>query len=173
MRKTLILAAMVFFIAAPQAFGQEHYRRGLWGGLGFGWSGLNCFDCGGGGMESGWGGASRIGGTVSPSLRLAGGTNTWNKSESGVSVQASTLTFQAHMYPSAGDFFVYAGGGLGFASIDWDIEETYGAITLGTGYSANLGQSKGWAIMPEFSGTLFTNDALTYFLQASVGFYWN
>ncbi len=170
-KATLIIAALLLTAGALDA--QEHHRRGLWGGVGFGWASLNCFDCGADGSESGWGGAGRLGGTVSPSFRLAAGTNTWNESEGSVTVQAGSLELQGFWFPGAGDFFALGGAGLGYAAVDWDIEDTYFAFTAGAGYTINLGESKAWALVPEVSLTTFANDALTYYVNLNFSFWWN
>lgn len=171
--KRVAFALAALFLSAGALDAQEHYRRGLWGGVGFGWSNLNCFDCAGVGSESGWGGSGRLGGTLSPSFRLAAGTNTWNKTEGSDTAQVGSLALQGFWFPNAGDFFAYGGAGLGYVALEWDIEDTWVAFNAGAGYTINLGQSKAWALVPEASLTMFANDALTYFINLNFSFWWN
>ncbi|MDX1396514.1 MAG: hypothetical protein R3195_19185 [Gemmatimonadota bacterium] len=166
---TIILA---FVLTAGPAVGQDHYRGGVWGGLGFGWSSLGCLDC----SEDNIGGVAgigKIGGTMSPYLRLAAASNTWNRSEDGVSAQVSSFELQAQIFPQAGDWFLTLGGGIGGAAIDYDYEDVYGAITGGVGYNINLGERRKVALVPELTFTMLTSNTLAYFFQAAFGFYWN
>jgi hypothetical protein len=171
-RRTAMLAVVALLVTVSSASAQGEHRSGLWGGLGFGWSSLRCFDCGSESI-SGWGGVGRIGGTLSPEVRIGAGTNTWNKSEGGTSVQVSSLEFQAHWFPGAADWFLYGGAGLGGAAVDYDYDTMYAAFSAGGGYSINLGQSKKVALVPEVSMSFLTTPGKTYFLQASLGFFWN
>jgi hypothetical protein len=175
MKRTLLtLVAMVTLTATP-LLAQENgsYRGGAWGGLGFGYAVLGCFDCGTSDTEGGWGGVGRIGGTLSPVVRLAAGTNTWPKSEGGTTFTASSFEFQAHWFPNAGDVFLYGGAGLGALGTDYDFDETGASFTAGAGYSINLGERKKVALVPEISWTVVTVEGTGHFFQASFGFFWN
>jgi len=173
MKRTLFGLAMAGLLAtaAPLA-AQADYRGGLWGGLGFGFASLSCFDCEGD-SESGWNGFGRIGGTVSPEVRLAAGTNSWNKRQHGTDFQVATLQGEVHWFPNAGDWFVYGGAGIGSTLTDQDVEDTSFALTAGVGYSINLGQRKKIALVPEAAISFVTTDGTPYFIGIGMGFFWN
>jgi len=170
--RTFALLAGGFLAAAAPLSGQAEYRGGVWGGLSFGFASLSCFDCEGD-SESGWNGFGRIGGTVSPQIRLAAGTNSWNKREHQTDFQVATVEGEVHWFPNARDWFLYGGAGIGTVLVDQDVEESSFAFTAGVGYNINLGERKKIALVPEAAISFVTTDGTPYFIGIGMGFFWN
>ena len=193
MRKTipaLMVTTLVIFGFQPmeaQAEGTEatatqvakgSYRSGIWGGGGFGAASQGCLESGCDSKRTG-GGAwfGRLGGTISPQIRVAGGLNGWAGDTDGVTSSVGTATFQTQWFPSAGNFFLL--GGIGAAWADADVDDGSddvsggAAFQFGTGYSFNLGSRRKIAIVPEFSWQITTIPGTVDFWQIGVGFFWN
>ncbi len=119
-------------------------RQGFWFNLGLGWGTLGCQDCDG--REGGGAAALALGGTLNQKWQLGGGAYAWAKEEDGVTLAVSLTAFVAKFYPSAtGGFHLL--GGLGFASVDLEIDgfgdasESGSGLILGLGYDFRVGRN--------------------------------
>lgn len=191
MRKAIpivTVTALALFVALPISAQETQdepptqtvkgsYRSGIWGGGGFGGASAGCLEAGCGGERLG-GGAwfGRLGGTISPHVRLAGGLNGWARDNDGITSTVGTATFQTQWFPGARNFFLL--GGIGAAWSDANVDDNAdadggAAFQFGTGYSFNLGSRKKIAIVPEFSWQITTIPGTVDFWQIGVGFFWN
>jgi hypothetical protein len=150
MRRATLVAILACLLLAGSLSAQaqpapEPRNRGFWIGVGLGYGSLGCDDCGGE-REGALNGTLRLGGTISPKLRLGVSTNAWYKDESGVTLSMSNLSAIAMFFPSAtGGFHLTGGLGVSLLSLDVsglgsDSETGVGAV-LGLSYDAMLGRS--------------------------------
>ena len=149
-------------------------RVGLWGGFGFGAGNLGCLE----GCNRIWGisGNARLGGTPSPYVRLAGGTNGYYKEENGASLTASVVTFQVLWFPSAKDLFLIFGVGGAAAQVSaFGLSETEGGagFLFGVGYDAPVNRSGSLAITPFVNWVTTTLEGKIDFFQFGVGLTFN
>jgi len=159
--------------AAPAV--KASYRTGLWGGGGFGGASMGCLDdCDG--REGGGAWFGKIGGTISPHIRVGGAVNGWTNDHDNVSRSVGTVTFQTQWFPKAGNFYLLGGIGAAWAERRGDVlasDRGGAAFQFGTGYSINLGSRKKIALVPELSWQITTIDRTVDFWQLGVGFFWN
>jgi hypothetical protein len=110
----LCLASVALSTSAEsqrRAARQTPRRSGFWfsGGLG-----LGSFGCDGCDRQTGLSGGLSAGGTLSPRVLLGGGISGWTKSESGATLNVSSLDARIRFYPAArGRLFLTGGLGLG------------------------------------------------------------
>ena len=140
----LLCLAGALTIGAVPALGQyPQTRKGFWFNGGLGWGSLGCNDCGS--RTGGLSGGLSLGGTISPTFLLGGGTTGWTKSENGATLTVGTLDLRARLYTSPkGGFFLTGGIGLGSISAGFggvSASETGGAVLLGLGYDARVGRN--------------------------------
>ena len=188
--RVLLAAAACLVLSSTQLAGQEareNNRVGFWGGFGLGAGLLGCLESGCSHDEWGFSGNGRLGGTLSPSLRLAGGTNGYYKQiDIGDEVAADAdftvgvVSFQALWYPKAGDFFLV--GGVGFAWVETSVSsgsvsvsdsETGAGFVLGLGYDLPLNKSGSLALTPFANWVITTIDPTFDFLQFGLGLTFN
>lgn len=175
-RRSLWLGALCLFAFAATAQAQEgraNQRAGLWGGFGLGYGLLGFLDCDGCDTEGGLSGNARIGGTLSPSLRIAAGTNAWYKEVDGFGVQLGLLTGQVLFYPGAKDFFLLGGAGLAVFDCDGCDAETGAGFVIGAGYDLPINRSGSLALTPFVNWAVTTIEANPYFLQFGLGLTFN
>lgn len=178
MKRTLLIGCFALFAAAPLA-AQETARRGLWGGFGFGYGSLGCFDdCDD--RLAGFSGFAVLGGTPSPNLRIGGGTTGFYREEDGGELRAGAALFIAQFFPSAGDFFLQ--GGVGGASVEVSAEaegieisasEEGVALLVGLGYNVALGESGNLSLVPFGNWTITTIEGTFEYFQLGLGLVWN
>ncbi|UCF20726.1 MAG: hypothetical protein JSU87_04770 [Gemmatimonadota bacterium] len=140
--------------ASGSAFAQGSSRQGLWWGVGFsyGWAHVACDICRsgrGGGMSV----TGDIGGTVSPSLLMAGELNGWLTGAGEVDEYMGTVGAVAYWYPRGGGPF-YLKGGMSYVAYRNDDGEN--ALTssgfgpqVGAGYQVFV--TSRMAIQPYFN----------------------
>ena len=167
------LCALAVSTTAQAQEGRANQRTGLWGGIGLGYGVLGFLDCDGCDSEGGFSGNARIGGTLSPSLRIAAGTNGWYKDVEGVAVQAGLLSGQVLYYPGAKDFFLL--GGAGFAILDCDgcDGENGAGFVIGAGYDIPINRSGSLALTPFLNWIVTTIEATPHFIQFGLGLTFN
>jgi hypothetical protein len=83
-------------------------RQGFWIGFGFGYGSWGCEGCDD--TIGSFSGTFRLGGTLSPHLRLGVSTNGWYKSEDGATLSMANLSAVLMIYPSASDGFHFTLG---------------------------------------------------------------
>jgi hypothetical protein len=142
----VVMAVLSLSVAVPRSAVAQHQqtREGFWFNLGLGYGSLGCQDCGS--RTGSVSGAVALGGTLSQKVVIGGGTTGWTKSENGVTLTVSTLTFLVRFYPSAtGGFFLL--GGLGVGQIHGEVSgfgsstETGEGAVLGLGYDFRVGSN--------------------------------
>lgn len=148
--KAVVLLTALAIVAAPalqaQARGGYLARKGFWGGLGLGYGsmGISCSFCGTD-REGGLSGNLRLGGTLSPRLRLGIETNGFSKTVEGIDVMAGQLGIVANYYPSAtGNLYVRVSGGFSQITLDDgtdEIKATGPGFGVGAGYDFFIGRS--------------------------------
>ncbi len=132
-------------------------------------AGLNCDGCNND-RESSVTGILRIGGTVSPYVRLGVETTGWTKTQYGVKEYIGLVSGVIYYYPSiSNDFWIKGGAGYSQASeangID-RLEQDGAGITLGVGYDLPIAHSN-FVIVPfaaslrQVSGTIEYNGSDT------------
>lgn len=180
-----VLLALAVFLSFSTAHlvGQEargNNRVGLWGGFGFAAGLLGCLESGCSHDEWGLSGNGKLGGTLSPSLRLAGGTNGYFKQIEGVDFTIGVLSFQVLWYPSASDLFVLGGVGFAYAEASTTIfdvnisdSETGAGFVFGLGYDLSINKSGSLALTPFANWTITTIDPTFDFLQFGLGLTFN
>jgi hypothetical protein len=149
----LLCLAGALTIGAVPALGQyPQTRRGFWFNGGLGWGSLGCNDCGS--RTGGLSGGLSMGGTISPTFLLGGGTTGWTKSESGATLTVGTVDLRARFYTEAtGGFFITGGIGLGSISAGFggvSASETGVGVVLGLGYDFRVGRNV--SLTPYFNG---------------------
>jgi len=186
--RVLLAALVCLSLSSTQLMGQEsreNNRVGFWGGFGLGAGLLGCLQSGCSHDEWGFSGNGRLGGTLSPSLRLAGGTNGfYKKLDTGDVYDANftvgVVSFQALWYPNEGDFFLL--GGVGFAwaetsasysGISVSDSETGAGFVIGLGYDLPLNRSGSLALTPFANWVITTIDPTFDFLQFGLGLTFN
>jgi len=149
----LLCLAGALTIGAVPALGQHpQTRKGFWFNGGLGWGSLGCSDCGGS-RTGGLSGGLSLGGTISPTFLLGGGTSWWTKSEGGATLTVGTLDLRARLYtsPKGGFFFT---GGIGVGSIS----AGFGGISASeTGFGLVLGLGNDFRIARSVSLTPYFN----------------
>lgn len=181
--RSALAAILLFSLSATLLPAQEvegNNRVGLWGGFGFGAGLLGCLESDCSHDEWSFSGRGQLGGTLSPSLRLAGGTNGYYKEVDGVDFTVGAVTFQVQWYPSEGDFFVLGGAGLAWAEASASFEgftvsetETGAAFVAGLGYDLSINKSGSLALTPFFNWVVTTIDPTIDFLQFGLGLTFN
>lgn len=161
---------------ATEQADRGNQRRGLWGGFGFGGATLGCLESGCGDRIWGFSGNARLGGTVSPALRLAGGTNGYYKEEDGATLQGGVATFQALWYPGERDLFLI--GGVGMAAFEaeafgYSETETGAGFLFGVGWDASINRSGSLALTPYANWVVTTVGATIDFFQVGLGLTFN
>jgi hypothetical protein len=151
-------------------------RAGLWGGVGLGAGLLGCLEAGCSHEDWGLSGNARIGGTVSPSVRLGVGTNGYYKEEDGVTLQGGTVMFQTILYPNEGDFFLVLGAG--FAAFEAEVfgfsdTETGAGFLGGIGLDLSLNRSGSLALTPFANWVVTTVGRTIDFFQFGLGLTFN
>lgn len=188
--RVLLATLLCLSLSSAQLMGQEsreNNRVGFWGGFGLGAGVLGCLESGCSHDEWGFSGNGRLGGTLSPSLRLAGGTNGYFKQldvtdqvNADADFTLGVVSAQALWYPSAGDFFLL--GGIGFAwaetsissgSISVSDSETGAGFVLGFGYDLVLNRSGSLALTPFANWVITTIDPTLDFIQFGLGLTFN
>lgn len=149
----LLCLAGALTIGAVPALGQyPQTRKGFWFNGGLGWGSLGCNGCGT--RTGGLSGGLSLGGTISPTFLLGGGTTGWTKSESGTTLTVGTVDLRARFYTSAtGGFFITGGVGLGSISAGFGgftASETGVGVLLGLGYDFRVGRNV--SLTPYFNG---------------------
>ena len=149
----LLCLAGALTIGAVPALGQyPQTRKGFWFNGGLGWGSLGCNNCGS--RTGGLSGGLSLGGTISPTLLLGGGTTGWTKSENGATLTVGTLDLRARFYTEAnGGFFITCGLGLGSISAGFggfSASETGVGVVLGLGYDFRIGRTV--SLTPYFNG---------------------
>ena len=149
----LLCLAGALTIGAGPALGQyPQTRKGFWFNGGLGWGSLGCNGCGT--RTGGLSGGLSLGGTISPTFLLGGGTTGWTKSESGTTLTVGTVDLRARFYTSAtGGFFITGGVGLGSISAGFGgftASETGVGVLLGLGYDFRVGRNV--SLTPYFNG---------------------
>ena len=123
-------------------------RHGFWGpfGLGYGANGLTCSggcsfnsDTKGGGLTA----ALKLGGTLSPRVRLGGEVNVWTKDHGDVTESVGNVSVAVYLYPTArSGFFVKGGVGGGSFQLSQGSSTVsangFGFVT-GLGYDIRVG----------------------------------
>jgi len=181
-RVQLVIPLVALLLATPLSAQESmgNRRAGFWGGFGFGAGLLGCLEEGCSHDEWGFSGYGRLGGTISPSLRLAGGTNGFYKQINDVDFQMGALTFQALWYPSGNDFYVVGGAGLAFAEVSASSggfsvsdSETGAGFVVGVGYDFSINKSGSLALTPFANWIITTIDPTFDFLQFGLGLTFN
>lgn len=178
------LAVILLFSLSPTSLqAQEadgNIRVGLWGGFGFAAGLLGCLESGCSHDEWGFSGYGQLGGTLSPSIRLGGGSNGYFKEVDSVDYTVGTLTFQVQWYPNEGDFFLLGGAGLAHSEASASFEgftvsetETGAGFVVGLGYDLSINQSGSLALTPFFNWVVTTVDPTLDFLQFGLGLTFN
>ncbi|MGD0992728.1 MAG: outer membrane beta-barrel protein [Gemmatimonadales bacterium] len=149
----LLCLAGALTIGAVPALGQyPQTRKGFWFNVGLGWGSLGCNGCGS--RTGGLSGGLSLGGTISPTFLLGGGTTGWTKSENGATLTVGTLDLRARFYPAAkGGFFLTGGIGLGSISAGFggiSASETGVGVVLGLGYDFRIARTV--SLTPYFNG---------------------
>lgn len=165
------LLTLTVFADAQTASRNE--RVGLWGALGVGGGALDAFDCDGCDSEFGFSGASHIGGTLNPSVRLAVGTNNWYKSIEGTGFWASVISGKVFFYPGAKDFFVTGGIGLEVLTCDGCDTRTGVGFVAGAGYDFPINRTGSLALTPFANWVVMTSENTPYFIQFGLGLTFN
>jgi hypothetical protein len=139
----LCAAGLMLLHAAGAAAQQSPAREGFWAAFGLGY-GANSMSCGSGcsvnpDAKGGSVTASvKMGGTLSPKLRLGGEVNVWVKDlSSGVSESVGNVSAAAYFYPSPRSGF-FMKGGVGVASVQLS-QDNSTASQSGIGLLAGLG----------------------------------
>jgi Outer membrane protein beta-barrel domain len=137
----IAMATVLLLLGTSAASAQKpQTRKGFWIGFGFGWGSYSCTDCD---NTSSYTGYIKLGGTVNPHLLLGGETTAWSKSESGETLTAGNVTFNAYYYPNpAGGLFLNGGVGLSRVEISGSglsAGETGPGFSLGAGYDLRVG----------------------------------
>jgi hypothetical protein len=148
----LSMLAVLALVAATSAAAQRpQTREGFWIGLGLGGGSLSA-DCTGCDIDAATGGSGylRLGGTVSPTLLIAGETTSWlgtlDDNTAGESIDAveGYLGAAVYFYPMQ-EGGLWLRGGLGFAygvgsgTFD-DYTWSAPAIVIGGGYDIRVGE---------------------------------
>ena len=141
--RSIALVALVTIQTSVQAQAnppQQSRNSGFWIGVGLGYGSLGCGDCGGersGALAS----SLRLGGTVSPKVRVGVSSDSWIDSSDGV-LTANNLSAVVTFFPKPTGGF-HLTGGLGLATVteggfDGSAEVGAGGI-VGIGYDAAVG----------------------------------
>lgn len=147
-------------------------RVGLWGGFGFGVGNVGCLESACSNRLWGLSGNARLGGTPSPSVRLAGGTNGFVRWKDGDTFSGGAVTFQVLVFPGAGDFFLIFGGGFAYfveTTGSFSVTETGAGFLIGLGYDASVSKSGNLAITPFINWVPTTVSATIDFVQVGLG----
>jgi len=139
--RCLAAAAVLLVLGTSVASAQKpQTRKGFWIGFGFGWGSYTCTDCD---NTSSYTGHIKLGGTLSQKVLLGAEIDGWSKSESGETLTAGDVTFNAYFYPQpAGGLFLNGGVGLSRVEISGggaSAGETGPGFTLGAGYDLRVG----------------------------------
>jgi len=175
----LCLAALCLVLSTTDVTGQEaraNNRVGLWGGFGLGAGLLGCLESGCSHDEWGFSGNAKLGGTLSPMLRLAGGTNGYFKTINGTDFTFGVVSLQVLVYPSDGDFFLVGGAGLAYARASRSGEsdsETGAGFLVGFGYDIPLSRSGNLALTPFANWVITTIEPTWDFVQFGLGLTFN
>jgi hypothetical protein len=124
--------------AAVAAQDTSSIREGFYvsAGLGYGSARIDCSGCSTD-REQGLNGYFRIGGTLSPRLRLGVESDGWTKTVNGVKEQIGFLTADLYVYPDvAKNFWIRGGFGLAVAKESDDQGEL---TTTGAGLAGGIG----------------------------------
>lgn len=134
--------------------GNPNSRQGFWigFGLGAGSVGEDCTSCSDDRIN-GPAGYLRMGGTLSPAVRLGGELNGWSVRYRGVDRGFGSAAFVVMWYPNRTGAF-YLQGGIGGMSYTTDngtteVEATAGTVTLGLGFEFRV--ARNFSIAPYFS----------------------
>ena len=148
-------------------------REGFWIGFGLGYGWLSCDGCDWTGALSG---TLRLGGTLSPTVRLGVSTNGWYKTEdeATLSMGNASLVLTAYSSETSGFHFLVGGGvsvlGASLSGFGSDSEVGPGGV-IGLGYDAMV--AKSFALTPyvNFVGASF-NGEFVHFLQIGIAATW-
>lgn len=176
--RTATLVAVCLFASVTSAVaqtGQATARSGLWAGvsIGYGMRGvLDCplDDCE---TESGLSATLRIGLTISPSVRIAGGANRWVWNIEGTGFTSDLYSVQGLYYPGANDFFLLGGVGLATRGCDGCNAETGAGAVIGAGYDIPINKSGFLSLTPNVNWVVTTMEHNPYFLQLGLGLTFN
>jgi hypothetical protein len=143
------VSALVCLAASAASAQRPQTRQGFWIGFGFGGGSAGVSFTGSDtanlGRETGFTGYLKIGGTLSPKVLLGGESAGWTKTESGATLQMSTLTAAVYFYPApATGFFVKGGPGFSYQRADSGTQEYDGTgfgFMLGVGYDIRVGRN--------------------------------
>jgi len=181
--RVILTGLFCLSLSVTQLVGQEsrdNNRVGLWGGFGLGAGLLGCLESGCSHDEWGFSGNGRLGGTLSPSVRLAGGTNGYFKQINDVDFTLGVVSFQLLWFPSEADFFILAGVGFAwaeasasFSGISVSDSETGAGFVIGLGYDIPLNRSGSLALTPFANWVITTIDPTFDFLQFGLGLTFN
>ena len=142
---TLILSAALIAVLAADASAQD--RSGGWFGVGGGWgsANLSCDECGGDSDRQSSGVIYFNGGyTVNERLLAGAEFNLWTKTfedpEFGTAdVNFYNLLATVTAYPTAGNFFIKGGAGVGFSGMDLKMEGVSTSLDMGKGLAVIVG----------------------------------
>ncbi len=170
-----VLLVAVSSFASAQESARTNNRNGLFGGIGLGYGILGVLDCpySDCDTEGGFSGNARIGGTLSPSTRIAVGSNGWVKNRNGRSYIFSLYSGQVLYYPGANNVFLLGGAGLALATCDGCDAETGAGFVLGGGYDIPINKSGSLALTPYLNWIVTTMEANPYILQFGLGLTFN
>ena len=156
---------IILAVGAVPALGQEqeaddnpNKRSGFFIGIGFGYGVLSIEDAPE--SEGGLSGMLRLGGTLSQKVLIGIESNGWNKSESGVTLNFSSLAAAIQFYPSStGGFFLTGGAGIGVLSLSGFDSEIGLSVLLGLGFDVRVGSNI--SISPFLNGYASTINGFT------------
>jgi len=138
-RKAMAVAALSLLVAPSARAQHPQVREGFWFAIGVGGGSLGCSDCSD--RTDGGAGQLAFGGTLNPSVLLAGTLNGWGRSENGANLTVGLVAATIRWYPSPSGGF-YLTGGLGLGSSDLTIgngNTTFTVSQTGFGGLAGLG----------------------------------
>jgi hypothetical protein len=122
-------------------------REGFWGAISFGYGHSSLTASNGSFADSAQGGGVavdlKLGGTLSPTVRLGGEVNVWTKSVSGLTENVGNVSAAIYLYPTPrSGFFVKGGAGLASYQVSQgNTTSTTSGFGLlgGIGYDIRLG----------------------------------
>ncbi len=139
--RCIALTILCATTAAAQA-ADANRRQGFWFSGGLGAASFGCSDCGD--RANGLGVHLSLGGTVSPRLLVGAGSDSFTKSEDGVTGTFATLDARVRFYPTlTNGFFLTGGLGVGSARASGDgvsVTSNGGSGIVGVGYDIPIGK---------------------------------
>jgi hypothetical protein len=173
LRRLVAALALCVVAAGPlraQSQGDEgpRQRKGMWFGFGggVGFAKTPCTDCVNGRSRGAWGYA-RLGGTLSPHVRLGGDATLWVYSKSGLTQTLGVGSFIASLYPfaTAGLFVQLGIGGATYRAKDGPNSLTAIAPAASVGLGLDLRVGRTLSITPFLKGMRTT--AVSYKLNGT------